>query len=145
MVMRHVSKPYSRTDFTLVLKIRIVFRTNRGVDLQIVLRVLKAYLALLIRHLMSSFCPSIFVNYTTLIVKIFNLYDVFLIWPQWICLFFFLLKRMASVFPMLIWSPVSPASSATRRSFSCASCCLWEKKLMSLAKSRSCSCFMKVH
>ena len=57
LVTCHVSEPYSRTDFTLVLKIRILFWTDRAVDLQICLMVLKAYLALLIQHLMSSSVP----------------------------------------------------------------------------------------
>jgi hypothetical protein len=56
-----------------------------------------------------------------------------------------LFTLMASVFPMLIWSPVFPASSATRQGFSCASWCLWERRLMSSAKSRSSSCQVKVH
>ena len=56
-----------------------------------------------------------------------------------------LLTLMASVFPMLIWSPVFSAFAATRQSFSRASCCLWERRLMSSAKSRSSSCFVKVH
>ena len=51
LVTRHVSEPYSRTDFTLVLKILILFRTDRAVDLQICLRPLKVYLALLIWQL----------------------------------------------------------------------------------------------
>ena len=42
LVTRHVSEPYNRTDFTLVLKILILLRRERAVDLQIGLKVLKA-------------------------------------------------------------------------------------------------------
>ena len=61
------------------------------------------------------------------------------------CLLF---RRMTSVFAMLIWSPVFLASSVTRHSFSCASCAscgLWERRLVLFVKSSSSSCFTKVH
>ena len=45
------------SDFTLVLKILILLRRERAVDLQIGLKVLKACLALFIRHLISSSVP----------------------------------------------------------------------------------------
>ena len=57
LVTRQVSAPYSRTDFMLVLKIRIFLWSERPVDLQIGRRVLKACLALFIRHSMSSSVP----------------------------------------------------------------------------------------
>ena len=57
LVTRQVSAPYSRTDFTLVLKIRIFLWSERPVDLQIGRRVLKACLSLFIRHSMSSSVP----------------------------------------------------------------------------------------
>ena len=45
LVTHHVSEPQSRTDFTLVLKILILLRSERAVDLPIGLKVLKACLA----------------------------------------------------------------------------------------------------
>ena len=57
LVTRHVSEPWSRTDFTLVLKILILLWRERAVDLQIGLKVLKACLALFIWHLISSSVP----------------------------------------------------------------------------------------
>ena len=45
LVTRQVSAPYSRTDFTLVLKIWMLLWSERAVDLQIGHRVLKACLA----------------------------------------------------------------------------------------------------
>ncbi|KAH3883460.1 hypothetical protein DPMN_007417 [Dreissena polymorpha] len=53
--------------------------------------------------------------------------------------------RITSVFLMLIFRPVFSASSACRVSFDCACCCLWGRRLMSSAKSRSSRCLVKVH
>ena len=50
-----------------------------------------------------------------------------------------------SVFPVLILRPVFSVAAATRPKFSCASCCLWERRLISSAKSRSSSCLANVH
>lgn len=46
---------------------------------------------------------------------------------------------------MLIWRQFLSASSATRHCFSCASCCLWERSMMSFAKPRFSSCLVNVH
>ena len=143
LVTRQVSAPYSRTDFTLVLKIRIFLWSERAVYLHIGRRVLKACLALFIRHSMSLCVPPSLLNtlprYTNLSTSLMSSWCSY----TWSCCLLFTL--MTSVFPMLICRPVFSASAATRHSFSCASCCLWERRLVSSEKSRSSSCFVKVH
>ena len=132
-----------RTDFTLVSKIHILLWSERAVDLQIGRRVLKACLCLFIRHLISLSVPP---SLLTTLPRYTNL-STFLM-SSWCshtgscCLLFTL---MTSVFPMLICRPVFSASTATQHSFSCASCGLLERRLMSSAKTRSFSCFVKVH
>ena len=116
LVTRHVSERQSRTDFILALKILILLRRERAVDLQIGLKVLKACLALFIRHLISSSVPP---SLLTTLPRETNLSTSLMF--SWCsrsgssCL---LLTLMASVFPMLIWSPVFSASAANQQSFS---------------------------
>ena len=83
-------------------------------------RVLKACLALFIRHLMSSSVPP---SLLTTLPRYTNLSTSLM--SSWCshtgscCLLFTL---VTSVFQMLICRPVFSASAATRHSFSCASC-----------------------
>ena len=124
-------------DLTLVVKNLILLWSERAVDLQIGHWVLKAC-ALFIWCLMS-------LRLYWLHCQGKQTWHWYFCWcnhtGSW-CLLFTL---TTFVFPMLIWMPVLIASSVTQHSFSCASCCLLERRLMSSAKSRSCSCLVNVY
>ena len=143
LVVRQFSQAYSSTDFTLELKILIFVFVEVADSVQIGRKVLNTAVAFPILDLISWCVPfsllTVLPKYvswptsssSTPLMSIFSVYV--------------LLILIVFVFGWFILKPTSPPCCSNIAVFSSISLCLWDRRAMSSARSRSSRCLRRVH